>query len=739
MKLAVSLVLVLLVLILMPTNSSAVFNGIPFTSRTELFSVVGLIFLLTNERLRHGLVESLKRCTKRSRVGVFVVCSLTIVFKFLTFVIQPTAGEFEVCYRHFNARSGVDCAPSFEPHPRIASHSEHFVRRSSSVPVIDFGPRTEMAQGISDSTWRLPFVNTIDFDRGFWSWVPEHKAIETFPFWAEFRGTVDLGEGENISIRYLGQGRVTANDAVYLLPPSYESESVIQLPPMLGVVEISVDFAYLATRLNSVDTAPPYAVLRVEKFGMGSTSLLRPTSPQLLSIVNLLIDLTTFIALGWLVWLLRKFALPLVGGLLLAMFCWFSLRNGFAIGVDTYQVELAVVAVMAGILALRQRDSLPLVLTPSIIATGLGMTFREIYLSTGVWPNLSDVLVRLRGNDHLVYHALAREMLETGLFRGGEDVFYFQPGIRYIFFALQFIFGESGVITGSASVVMIGLAILYLARPFRWDGPRYIRLGQILILISLIVWWSSSHTIQSAVFGLSEFGTWILLLFVFALLLRPNGKSRLWILAMSLAWIVAIRPNQGIAVLMLLPVVVFLYYRRGSKVRTTLLNVLFPFLGIVLLVPLHNLIYGGELIFLPSGHHKLDQAGWNSVFLAISDDESREFLVDQVRGLLYLPSVLPEIYSTRLALAVFGFGTVSLFGVYAGIRNWKRNWGLVTLLALVVGGQILPFLNYSLYRYFPIHTIAIYLTAVLSSGVLLVQVSEQANELSPHTSLSEER
>ena len=729
MKLAVSLVLVLLVLILMPTNSSAVFNGIPFTSRTELFSAVGLIFLLTNERLRHGLVESLKRCTKRSRVGVLVVCSLTIVLKLLTFVIQPTAGEFEVCYRHFNARSGVDCAPSFEPHPRIASHSEHFVRRSSSVPVIDFGPRTEMAQGISDSTWRLPFVNTIDFDRGFWSWVPEHKAIETFPFWAEFRGTVDLGEGENISIRYLGQGRVTANDAVYLLPPSYESESVMQLPPMLGVVEISVDFAYLATRLNSVDTAPPYAVLHVEKFGMGSTSLLRPTSPQLLSIVNLLIDLTTFVALGWLVWLLRKFALPLVGGLLLAMFCWFSLRNGFAIGVDTYQVELAVVAVMAGILSLRQRDSLPLVLTPSIIATGLGMTFREIYLSTGVWPNLSDVLVRLRGNDHLVYQALTREMLTSGLPRGGEDIFYFQPGIRYVFFALQFVFGESGVVTGSVSVALIGLTILCLARNFVWHGPRYVLLGQAIVLTSLIVWWSSSHTVQSAVFGLSEFGTWILLLLTFALLLTPNGKKKLWILAASLAMIILIRPNQGVAVLMLTSVVLYLYLRRGSSVQTMVFNFCLPFVGIVLLVPLHNLVYGRRLVFLSAVPAP---AGWNSVTRVFSDDESRSFIVNQVRGLLYLPSVQREIYSTRLALAIFGFGVASIFGLYAAIRCWKRDGGLVALLALVVCGQLLPFFNYTLFRYFPIHNIAIYLTLVLSSGLLLDQVGRGSSELNRH-------
>ncbi|MFM7962419.1 MAG: hypothetical protein ACKPBF_00380, partial [Actinomycetota bacterium] len=445
-------------------------------------------------------------------------------------------------------------------------------------------------------------------------------------------------------------------------------------------------------------------------------------------------DLAVFVAVGWLILLLRRYALQLASGLLVATLCWLSLKNNFSLGFDSYRVELAVAAVTVGILVLRTRDSLPIVLAPAMIATGFGLTFQEVYLATGVWPSLSDVLVRLRGNDHLVYHALTREMLASGLLRGGEDIFYFQPGIRYVFFALQFIFGESGVISGSVSVALIGLTILCLARNFTWRGPRYVVLGQAIVLISLMVWWSSSHTSQSAVFGLSEFGTWILLLLTFALLLVPRGKHKLWILASALAFIILIRPNQGVAVLMLSSVVLYLYLRRGSSVQTTVFNFCLPFVGIVSLVPLHNLVYGRTLMFLPSGHLNADQAGWNSVIRVFSDDESRRFLMNQIRGLLYLPSVQPEIYSTRLALAVFGFGLAALFGLYAATQCWKREGGLVALLTLAICGQLLPFFNYTLVRYFPIHNIAIYLTLVLSCGLVLAQVGRGYRELNQRES-----
>jgi len=729
------LILLFVGMVGMPTNASAVFNGIPFVKPIELLSLIGLLLILGIKSLRHEVAKRFGKFSRRSRMAIFVAIAAITALKSLVFLVQPTAGEFEVCYRHFNARSGVECARTFEPHPRVAAHSEHFARRSSSVPVINFGPRNEMAEGISNSTWRLPFINTFDFDRGFWSWEPSHKAIETFPFWAEFRGRVELADGDVVSITYLGQGRVLADDIVYQLPPSYESTSVLRLPPMPAAFEIDIDFAYLTTRLNSsLGAVPPYAVLRVQKQDGSRVELLKPTLSRTTKGLNLVGDLAVFVAVGWLILLSRRYALQLASGLLVAILCWLSLKNNFSLGFDSYRVELAVVAVTVGILVLRTRDSLPIVLAPAMIATGFGLTFQEVYLATGVWPSLSDVLVRLRGNDHLVYHALTREMLASGLPRGGEDIFYFQPGIRYVFFALQFIFGESGVITGSVSVALIGLTILCLARNFIWRGPRYVVLGQAIVLISLMVWWSSSHTSQSSVFGLSEFGTWILLLLTFALLLAPRGKHKLWILASALAFIILIRPNQGVGVLMLSSVVLYLYLRRGSSVQTTVFNFCLPFVGIVSLVPLHNLVYGRTLMFLPSGHLNADQAGWNSVIRVFSDDGSRRFLINQIRGLLYLPSVQPEIYSTRLALAVFGFGLAALFGLYAATQCWKREGGLVALLTLAICGQLLPFVNYTLFRYFPSHNIAIYLTLVLSGGLVLAQVGRRSSELNPRVS-----
>ena len=60
-------------------------------------------------------------------------------------------------------------------------------------------------------------------------------------------------------------------------------------------------------------------------------------------------------------------------------------------------------------------------------------------------------LLRPRGNDQLVYMSLAQKMLSTGFFRGGEDIYYFQPGIRYVFFLLQAFLGSGQLIIGTVT------------------------------------------------------------------------------------------------------------------------------------------------------------------------------------------------------------------------------------------------------------------------------------------------
>lgn len=702
-----------LLLIAVPTNSSATFNGAPFSSTSELIVFAVILYLFVSTPIRQEIRGNLQRCSHRHKTFFVLALTLAAALKCFVYLSAPTTGQFEVCYRHFNARSGVECALTFEPHPVISSHSQRFLQRSTDIPIIDFGPRTEDNQGLSRSNWRLPFVNSEEFDRGFWPWEQSQKSIETFPFWAEFRGVVKIDQAEKIRVSYRGQGSMFLDSKRVSLPASYVNRSVVVVSPASAEFELKIDFAYLYTSRNSEERSPPYAELVVERLTGKEASVLQAGSSALVRTANGVTDVSVVVLVVYFAWLARRNAIHIAVAFAMAVGCWVALFFDIRVGFGALKIEAPVIYLSICLLLLRQSRNAALLLTPSFAATGLGMTAREIKSAVGVWPQLSDVIIRLRGNDQLVYHALTRDMLENGFFRGGEDVFYFQPGIRYIFYFQQLVFGESGIVTGAVSVIMIGLGILFLARQFGWSGPASIQLLYAFSLLTLMLWWSSSHTVQTATFGLSEFGAWIILLFLFGLTLTALSDRRLMLIGVASSLVIWIRPNQGLAVLFLLGLVMAVAVRRGARVSYAITVVGLPFFVSLLLLPLHNLVFGGRLQFLPGGHANADQLGWDTLIRLASDSEARSFVLAQIRGLLYLPSVSPETFSIRLGILIVCISITCLLTVLFTRRRQSDDRWITVLQLLVVIGQLVPFVNFTLYRYFPVHNIAIYLTLLL--------------------------
>ncbi len=719
----------LLLLFLAPTNSSARFDGVPFTSWWEVTAVVAVLLLFAN---REGWRDALLKWEKvgvglrRTVVGgaLFVVAVKCVVY-----LLAPTAGQFEVCYRGFSGRSGVPCLETFEPVPSLGAVSQHFPQRSTETAVIDFGPRSADSEGISDSTWRLPFINSLDFDRGYWPWEPANKSIETFPFWAEYRGSIDLEPGDQLRVSYLGQGRANIGGNMVDLPPSYERTTSI----MVADAELNnllIDFAYLQSSLNSDEEPPPYALLRIERIRNGMSSLMTAEISIWTRLLNLITDSASVIFLLGLLWLARVAMRRVLIALFLGGLCWLTHLSGVQIGVAGLRIEAVVIFLMLAFVALRRSGRRLGILVPAALVSAYSLTFRELELTRGIAPRFEDILVMLRGNDHLVYQGLTREMLNSGFLRGAEDVYYFQPGIRYVFYFLRLVFGESGFLTG-----VVCMSLLVMGIFFCFDGlPKLTSKLAMLTCdvagVSLLVWWSSSHTIQSTIAGLSEFATWILLLGIFGLILRIKTRPALPVVSAAAAAVVWIRPNQGFGMIALLMLAAVLRRRSDVSVRHVLRAALIPF-GIVLsLIPLHNLVFGNTFALLPTGHQNALQTSWLTITNVFSDVSAREFMLGQLRGLLYLPSVLSDIYSARLALAVLGFAVVMLLSTLLAIRNEGRpKLPLVLLLGSVVG-QLVPFLRFSLYRYYPIHNVAIYLTLVLCCVTYVALVGQLRQEVS---------
>lgn len=734
MKRFATLISLFVVAIILPSNQRAVFDGLPFSGMGELVGMVLLTLPLVVRRFRQTLQSRVSSTSQKNVFLTYCLVALVLSLKLAMFLVAPTSGHFEVCYRSYAARSGVPCSPTFEPIPLLAKQSELFAQRSTDVPVIDFNTDEPVSTSLSGSNWRLPTVNSLAFDRGFWGWEPDDKQIEVFPFFAEFRGRLSLAKDEKIRITYIGQGRVVLSGGVSVLEASYESPQSLLIGGPLKKEVVVIDYSFLRTARNSEAVTLPYAALRVEKVSGNQSELARSRYPTSLRMMAVLSDLGILSMFALAYWELRRHRRGAAVALALGAACWLLVQSRFTVGLGEFQIEASIVFVLGITFYVMSRRRSTLLLAPAYLSTSVGLVVAEVEFATGSNVDLGDVLVRLRGNDHLVYHGFAREMLSSGFLRGGEDVFYFQPGIRYIFYLQQVLFGESGVLTGIASVFAMGLGILCVAE--RLDSSQRLgRSAQVVGILSLLVWWSSSHTSQSSIFGLSEFATWILLLFITAVLMGPVAHLPLFFIAVASGSIIWIRPNQGLAVMVILVIASLRCLRQRRNSRSRLMILLSVFISTLALIPLHNLVFGRTPAFLPGGHLGAGQMSWGTVWRSFSDELARNFVVDQIRGIAYLPSVLSDIYSTRLALSLAGF-LLAMILALAGfvMRKSHRDWPLLLLGVLALVAQIVPFLKYTIYRYYPIHNIAIYLTALLM--ILLATSSMWSTELSKRTSNS---
>lgn len=725
----------LLLVVAMPASEGARFDGIPISSTWELVFVGLILVLLTSSFHRtHGASDS----HTSSRVGVmwfWVMVASIICIKTTTFLAAPTSGQFEVCYRHYFARQGAPCLPTFEPLPSISERSEHFSRRSSSVREIDFKSRVVSDERLSNSTWKLPFVNALDYDRGFWPWVDRDKNVEIFPFWAEFRGVVDVDEGETLQLTYVGQGRLSVGDTTLNLPAAYERPNVVQMVPDSRQPRVSLDYAFLRTINNATTSADPYALLQFEVVGSNQVRLAESVSMNVIQGLNILIDVSVGLLLVYLFWLARSGFRTLALGLSFGFILWIVSRTEMTIGVTGTSIEIEVLILILATIWLNRRKADVALISPMVVAASTSAVTSEVRSSIGISPSLGEILIRLRGNDHLVYHGLAREMLESGFLRGGEDTYYFQPGIRYVFFVLQMIFGESGVVSGVVSVSLLGLGILFVVRRLQLTETTRQRSVLYLASVFLLLWWSSSHTVQSAIFGLSEFGTWILILFMVGLILGKVSSIGLGIIGIMAAAVVWIRPNQGFSMIALLLLGTVVYLRsEGSRYQvTTALIGMSTFVLLLGFVPLHNVVFGRELVFLPGGHLNAGQSSWLSIFGVFSDENDSRFVLGQLQALGYLPTVLPEIYSARLGLAFLGLIIVTVLAAVMTLRLPNRDPVTLSLGLLCVAGQVVPFLKYTLIRYYPIHNIAIYLSTALTALLLLSLLLNHNRDLNTQT------
>lgn len=233
-----------------PGSGIAIWDGLPFSTRTEFASLLVFVMAFGSRGARDVLRTRLARMEWHK---VFVPALLVLaVVKLLTFAWVPHGSGFEACYRSIYQplENPQKCEKSFEA-PFVGGLPNPISRVD---PEINFGEQMY--------DWRLPFLNE-------WLRFPV-LWISRFPFTAKYEALVhnDTSQSQFIPIRAIGDLSVRINGATSAFNSNYDRHYLLaaEVPP--GTSKVRLDFKYrddTTSRLPDVAPAPrgPYAQLKV--------------------------------------------------------------------------------------------------------------------------------------------------------------------------------------------------------------------------------------------------------------------------------------------------------------------------------------------------------------------------------------------------------------------------------------------------------------------------------------------
>jgi hypothetical protein len=257
----------------------------------------------------------------------------------------------------------------------------------------------------------------------------------------------------------------------------------------------------------------------------------------------------------------------------------------------------AVAAIIGLLVSWRARESM---LALALIAlTLIVVFFNDASFIGGVRPFDA-------GDDGLVYDGLAREMLRqissgniAAAFEGGEKVFYFTPGLRYLRVIEHLIFGETYLGYLSLILLLPFLAFALFRRFLPADWATTMTVIFVAIPIGVLFGSSLVQYVKWAARGFADPAAYVFFLAGLLLLVGrtaggpPATLARGCAAGCLFALVLFVRPNLTPAAAVLLAGSVFADLQQGNHRHVA--GLCLGFLA-VLGMALHNWVYGGELV-----------------------------------------------------------------------------------------------------------------------------------------------
>jgi hypothetical protein len=716
---------VLGIAVVLPASQVPIVNGLPIANGLEYYfccmSVVLTIFMSSIVDQDGGKARKLILVA-----GAFSI--VAILLKVLL-AIMPTTG-LSGCYVIGTDASANSCAKSYNE-PLADGYS-----RTESV--LDFRSITEegsSSETIDATTWELSAVNALELNY----FKPSQPNRLRLPLRATWSGT--FPQDDLITLQYVGEGQVALPTQLIELQPSYDSWQMVSLDGLAGV-PFEIDFKWTPTEGSQPG---PYAGARLISSASGLPVDFVDVDPALRLLGALIASLLiAAVSLG--LWVAIRFlattwrVLAVIATMALA---GFAMQMG---SLPLRTVPFLTLAFVCGCLLIRwSLGRSRTLLATSLVAPILAVGFVDAFSDAGA----SSVTYREGGNDFLTYEGQARTILEGNGLWGGESVFVYSSGFRYLVYLQHMIFGDSDTRIFTTSVLL-----LLIGAWFSIDSGMLSRisiggLSEVRKLPSLSIQFASVlaasvlsvvtlcgvlWTQEVALSGrelLSEYPTWPMLLFALPTALLATKPRYLAMASAALGMALVVRANQalGLSLIILVMVVRILWsFRRGSEidrnwVASRLTAAVAPFALIATLPSLHNLYYGGALV---------------PIATSLPERVNFPLQISDLGRLSEDPSIFATLQSQVLGVVAFRTDA-SLMAIASGpMFIWLRiiQVGLILMLlwgvwnhfggsskaALLVGvplAFLVPHFFIQVYSYYPRHIVQGY----LAGAIILVFVT----------------
>ena len=247
--------------LVVPGNTSGVFNGLPLSSVPELFGCLILLFGFFSTKFKSNFKILTGKASSSVLVAIVLILGIVIPIKAVLKNSDLPTGRFNACYHSF-VRSDDMRVPKCEPFFSAKFEGG----RSRLDKAINFQGLNYPLRDInvSGSNWNLSFINNEQFLGRYGNFEQVRH-----PFRANWFGEIFVKEDSGfIPVTYVGFGFIDIDSSITRLPIHNGTPRTEWIPVSKGVHSIQIDYSFTSLQMkpvNGVDysTHGYYATLKV--------------------------------------------------------------------------------------------------------------------------------------------------------------------------------------------------------------------------------------------------------------------------------------------------------------------------------------------------------------------------------------------------------------------------------------------------------------------------------------------